>query len=200
MVNPLILELFFIFLLLPSILFFLKSTLITFFTLYIVSLYSVLILKNKSYVKKVFSEKKLDFKFIFYFSLTFIISGLGYIFLLDESLLFRFPLENFKFWFVLMVAYPLLSVLPQELVYRVFFFFRYKSLFKNNEKFLLIINTLLFSFGHIVFHNIHSIFITAIVSPIFAFAYLKRSFLTCLILHSIGGQIIFTLGLGKFFY
>ena len=62
------------------------------------------------------------------------------------------------------------------------------------------LNLIVFSYGHIVFNNLHAILITAIVSPIFAYAYLKKSFLTCVVLHSLGGQIIFTLGLGKYFY
>ena len=66
--------------------------------------------------------------------------------------------------------------------------------------FLVAINTLVFSLGHIVFDNIHAVLITAIVSPIFSYAYLKKSFLTCFIIHSIGGQILFTFGLGEFFY
>ena len=56
-----------------------------------------------------------------------------------------------------------------------------------------------FSYGHIVFNNVHAILITAIVSPIFTFAYLKKSFLTCVVLHSLGGQIIFTLVLVNIF-
>ena len=52
----------------------------------------------------------------------------------------------------------------------------------------------------LVFNNVHAILITAIVSPIFTYAYLKKSFFTCVILHALGGQIIFTLGLGKYFF
>jgi len=65
---------------------------------------------------------------------------------------------------------------------------------------LTLLNMIVFSYGHIVFNNVHAILITAIVSPIFTYAYLKKSFFTCIVLHALGGQIIFTLGLGKYFF
>ena len=64
----------------------------------------------------------------------------------------------------------------------------------------MFLNLVVFAYGHLVFSNMHAIIITAIVSPIFTYAYLKKSFLTCVILHTLGGQIIFTLGLGKYFF
>jgi len=36
--------------------------------------------------------------------------------------------ENFKFWCMLMVVYPLFSVYPQELIFRAFIFTRYREL------------------------------------------------------------------------
>ena len=119
--------------------------------------------------------------------------------LVDKKLLFIFPITNFKLWLLVIFIYPFLSVIPQEVVYRVFFFQRYFPK-TNNFYFPLILNLIVFSYCHLVFNNLHAILITAIVSPIFTYAYLKKSFLTCVILHSLGGQIIFTLGLGKYFY
>ncbi len=200
MANSLIIEFFIIFILLPSLLFFLKSTIITFFFLYLVFTYSILILRAGQDFSFSILKKRISTKFIIINSLIFIISAFSYTILLDESLLFKLPSEHFKLWLIVMIVYPFFSVIPQELIYRVFFFYRYKSLFKNNEIFLVAINTLVFSLGHIVFDNIHAVLITAIVSPIFSYAYLKKSFLTCFIIHSIGGQILFTFGLGEFFY
>lgn len=200
MANPIKkLEFFFIFLILPSAIFFLDSSIIVFLTLYLVFTLSIVIL----YFDKSFSftslRKKVDWKFIIIFSLIFFSLSFFYVILVDKDLLFIFPKTNFELWLLVILIYPFLSVIPQEIVYRVFFFQRY---FPNERSFyfLTLLNMIVFSYGHIVFNNVHAILITAIVSPIFTYAYLKKSFFTCIVLHALGGQIIFTLGLGKYFF
>lgn len=200
MANPLKkLEFFFIFLIIPSTIFFLDSSIIIFLTLYLVSILSLVIL----YFDKTFLftslKKKIDWTFVIIFSVIFFFLGFFYVLLVDKNLLFIFPKTNFKLWLIVIFIYPFLSVIPQELVYRVFFFQRY---FPNINRFYfpVFLNLVVFAYGHLVFSNMHAIIITAIVSPIFTYAYLKKSFLTCVILHSLGGQIIFTLGLGKYFF
>ncbi len=200
MANPLKkFEFFFIFLVLPSVIFFLDSSIIVFATLYLVFILSLVIL----YFDKTFlfasMKKKIDWKFIIIFSIIFLCLGFFYILLVNRDLLFIFPKTNFKLWLIVIFIYPFLSVIPQEIVYRVFFFQRYFPKI-NSIYFAIALNLIVFSYGHVVFNNLHAILITAIVSPIFAYAYLKKSFLTCVVLHSLGGQIIFTLGLGKYFY
>ena len=200
MANPIKkLEFFFIFLILPSAIFFLDSSVIVFLTLYSVFTLSLVIL----YFDKSFSftslRKKVDWKFIIIFSLIFLSLSFFYVILVDKDLLFIFPKTNFELWLLVILIYPFLSVIPQEIVYRVFFF---QSYFPNERSFyfLTLLNMIVFSYGHIVFNNVHAILITAIVSPIFTYAYLKKSFFTCIVLHALGGQIIFTLGLGKYFF
>ena len=200
MANPLKkLEFFFIFLIIPSTIFFLDSSIIIFLTLYLVSIFSLVIL----YFDKTFLftslKKKIDWKFVIIFSVIFFFLGFFYVLLVDKNLLFIFPKTNFKLWLIVIFIYPFLSVIPQELVYRVFFFQRY---FPNINRFYfpVFLNLVVFAYGHLVFSNMHAIIITAIVSPIFTYAYLKKSFWTCVILHTLGGQIIFTLGLGKYFF
>lgn len=200
MANPIKkLEFFFIFFILPSAIFFLDSSIIVFLTLYLVFTLSIVIL----YFDKSFSftslRKKVDWKFIIIFSIIFLSLGFFYVILVDKDLLFIFPKTNFELWLLVILIYPFLSVIPQEIVYRVFFFQRY---FPNERSFyfLTLLNMIVFSYGHIVFNNVHAILITAIVSPIFTYAYLKKSFFTCIVLHALGGQIIFTLGLGKYFF
>ena len=200
MANPLKkLEFFFIFLIIPSTIFFLDSSIIIFLTLYLVSIFSLAIL----YFDKTFLftslKKKIDWKFVIIFSVVFFFLGFFYVLLVDKNLLFIFPKTNFKLWLIVIFIYPILSVIPQELVYRVFFFQRYFPDI-NTFYFPVFLNLVVFAYGHLVFSNMHAIIITAIVSPIFTYAYLKKSFWTCVILHTLGGQIIFTLGLGKYFF
>ncbi len=108
--------------------------------------------------------------------------------------------ENPIFWLAVIVLYPLLSVYPQELVYRAFFFHRYKSLFKNNE-YLILTNAFLFGFMHIIFHNWIAVILTIGGGYIFAKLYIKTHSLSLLfIAHSLYGCMLFTIGLGEFFY
>ncbi len=200
MVNSLKLEFFFLFIFLPTLFFVIESTKMIFFVLYLVSLISFIFLKKEKNFDFEKLRKKIDWKFSLTIFVVFFIMGYFYTILLDPQVLFLFPKENFKLWLIVMILYPALSVIPQEFVYRVFFFQRYKPIFNKNFSVFLITNVFIFSYAHIVFQNIHSVIITAIVSPIFSYAYLKKSFLTCVVIHSFGGQIIFTLGLGKYFY
>ena len=193
------LEFFFIFLILPSIIFFLESSIFTFATLYLVFILSLVVLYRDKTFLLTSLKKKIDWKFVITFSVVFLCLGSIYTILIDENLLFIFPSSNFKLWLLVIFIYPFLSVIPQEVVYRVFFFQRYFPKI-NSFFFPMVLNLIVFSYGHLVFNNVHAILITAIISPIFAYAYLKKSFLTCVVLHSLGGQIIFTLGLGKYFY
>ena len=200
MVNPIKkLEFFFIFLIIPSTIFFLDSSIIIFLTLYLVSILSLVILSFDKAFLFTSLKKQIDWKFVIIFSVIFFFLGFFYVLLVDKNLLFIFPKTNFKLWLIVIFIYPFLSVIPQELVYRVFFFQRY---FPNINRFYfpVFLNLVVFAYGHLVFSNMHAIIITAIVSPIFTYAYLKKSFLTCVVLHTLGGQIIFTLGLGKYFF
>jgi len=113
--------------------------------------------------------------------------------------LFDLPRNMTMFWLLLIVLYPLFSVYPQELLYRAFFFHRYRSLFKN-KIYLLLLNALMFGWMHIVFHNMLAIIFTFIGAFLFADTYRKtRSLrLTCLE-HALYGNLLFTLGYGEAF-
>ena len=199
MVNTLRFELIFIFLFLPAILFFFNFTVLIFLILLGVFFLTFRILKNDKKFKFTVLKKKIDWIFCLLCFVIFFIGGFIYTLIFEKESIFQLPRENPLLWITILFFYPLISVIPQEFIYRVFFFHRYQSLF-NNKIYLIVINLIMFSFAHIVFQNFHAIFITALVSPIFAIAYLQKSFLTCVIIHSFGGQIIFTLGLGKYFF
>ena len=55
----------------------------------------------------------------------------------NEYLLFKVVYNKPMLWFFILVIYSFLSVYPQELIYRTFYFQRYTDLFKS--KYLLII-------------------------------------------------------------
>lgn len=104
------------------------------------------------------------------------------------------------FWAIIMVLYPLLSVWPQEMLYRSLLFHRYRPLFRT-ESALILASAAAFGFAHVIFLNWIAIAMTAAGGFLFARDYARhRSLpLTCLE-HSLYGCLIFTVGLGRFFY
>jgi uncharacterized protein len=116
------------------------------------------------------------------------------------DLLFSFVKRNPRFWALVMVFYPLLSVYPQELLYRAFFFHRYARLFGSGWG-MLLASAVAFGFVHIIFGNWLSVGLCVIGGLLFSFTYHSSGslLLTC-IDHAIFGDFIFTIGLGHFFY
>lgn len=199
----LVLEFIFLFLALPLILFFLSPIPVLPF-LWIVALWCLFILKKET---KISNEKFFSFKGIREVFKSMYLQFIGITAFLIILILFFMPdkifllvRENPIFWLVIMISYPILSVYPQELVYRVFFFYRYKEYFQNKNIFLLV-NSFIFGYMHILFHNWIAVLLTFGGGFIFAKLYEKTNSLMILfIAHSLYGCMIFTIGLGEYFY
>jgi hypothetical protein len=103
-------------------------------------------------------------------------------------------------WLAVMIFYPLVSVTAQEIMFRVFFLHRYGALFEGRLAFAVLLNAALFAFAHIVFASWITIFISFAGGLIFAWRYLTaRSFWAVVLEHSLYGNLIFTVGLGRDF-
>ncbi len=112
-----------------------------------------------------------------------------------------FPFYRPELWQFVILAYPLASVLPQELVYRTFFFHRYGPLFGERRWAAIVVNGALFGFGHVMFDNVIAVAGTAIAGVLFAYRYeTTRSFWAVWLEHSLYGALVFTVGLGGFFF
>ena len=135
--------------------------------------------------------------------LLFIVGGVGLfivVYFWDSSVLFRFSKRNFRFWLIILTFYPLLSAYPQEIFYRVFFFHRYKSIFGAGCK-LIIINGFCFGLAHLFFFNPWALILSTAGGLLFAYTYSRsNSVIVTTIEHGLWGDLIFTLGLGMFFY
>lgn len=118
--------------------------------------------------------------------------------------LFYLPRELPHIWCIVMIGYPLVSVYPQEFIYRVFFFHRYSPLFGTNRSGELtgfLVCGLVFGWAHIVFHNWQAPLLTILGGWLFSWTYKKTdSLLCCCVEHAIWGNMIFTFGLGHYFY
>lgn len=119
--------------------------------------------------------------------------------LVPERLL-DLPRHRPEFWLMIMVLYPLISALPQELIFRALFYRRYGHLFPGPNA-ALAANAAAFSVAHMFYQNPVAIGLTFAGGVVFALAYQRTgSFLLVVILHAVGGQIVFTSGLGIYFY
>jgi hypothetical protein len=113
----------------------------------------------------------------------------------------EFPTNRPETYARIMIAYPLFSVAAQELLYRSFFFHRYGPLFGSHAWLIVIVNGLLFGYAHIVMDSMFAIAATALGGMILAARYaMTRSFWAVFIEHTLWGWLIFTIGLGRYFF
>lgn len=121
-------------------------------------------------------------------------------FFYPESFL-SFPRRVPHLWLTIMVLYPLLSVLGQEFVYRTFFFHRYGPLFGTSRWAAIVSNAALFGFAHIIFGNWIAVIGTFFTGLLFAYRYdVTRSLWAVWLEHSFYGCLVFTVGLGRYFF
>lgn len=114
--------------------------------------------------------------------------------------LFGFPRRAPARWALVMAAYPVASVLGQELLYRVLFFHRYRALFPRAGV-AIAVNAAVFALAHAFYQNWVALALTFAGGLIFAWAYRRTgSFALVMILHVIAGWLLFTSGLGGYFY
>lgn len=114
------------------------------------------------------------------------------------DLLLTFPRVHTDVWLALLVTYPLLSVYPQEVIFRAFFFHRYRSLFPSRWG-RVTASGLTFGFAHIVFANWVAPIVTAVIGMQFALTYARtESTLQAALEHGLWGVYAFTIGLGWF--
>jgi len=112
------------------------------------------------------------------------------------SLIKRSPL----LWLAIFFLYPLVSVYPQELFYRAFFFHRYQPLFGSGWG-MLLASAFAFGFVHIIFRNWLAVGLCVIGGVLFSYTYqTSGSLLLACVDHAIFGDFLFTIGLGQFFY
>ena len=114
--------------------------------------------------------------------------------------LFSFVSSHPKFWIIVMFAYPVLSVIPQGVIYRAFFKERYAELFPHPTVRMLVAAAC-FSFCHVFFLNVWALLLTFIGGFLFWRTYEKTgSLLLANLEHAFYGDLVFTIGYGAFLY
>lgn len=115
------------------------------------------------------------------------------------NLLLRFPIKHFESYVLTFFLYPVASVFPQEIIYRLYYFHRYEVLIP--EKYLLMLsNAIIFGLTHFIYGNWVAPIATFLVSWIFIYNYYQtKSLLNVSLEHYLYGLIMFTVGFGYFF-
>jgi membrane protease YdiL (CAAX protease family) len=100
----------------------------------------------------------------------------------------------------LLFLYPVLSALPQELIFCSFFFRRYKPFF-GEGKGMVFASALVFAYAHVLYINPVAPVLSFAGGIIFALTYLKHKSLSLVTIeHALYGNALFLIGLGQYFY
>jgi uncharacterized protein len=130
-----------------------------------------------------------------------VVSALVHVYLPD--LLLTLPRLHPRFWAMVMVTYPILSVYPQGIVYRTWILNRYRPVFQPEgapPALLLFASAAAFAGMHLLFHNWIAVAATFPGGVLFARRHLSsRSLLVSSLEHALYGCFLFTIGLGQFF-
>lgn len=102
-------------------------------------------------------------------------------------------------WVVIMFLYPLLSVFPQEILFRTYLIARYQRILPSLiARYTL--SALSFGYVHIVFHNWVAPLLSLIGGAFFSFSYYQHQSLKWAALeHAAYGCMVFTVGIGAYF-
>lgn len=104
-------------------------------------------------------------------------------------------------WILIMVIYPVLSVLPQELVYRSYLYHEYKDIWDKRPGLFPWASAAAFGWMHIIFLNPVAVVMTIIGGYLFGQTYWRyRSLALVCFEHALYGCFVFTIGLGSYFY
>ncbi|MFD2518645.1 CPBP family intramembrane glutamic endopeptidase [Salinimicrobium flavum] len=123
----------------------------------------------------------------------------GFTWWIFPDLFFEYPMKHFGSYVVTFFLYPIASVFPQEIIYRVYYFHRYESLIPE-KPLLMLSNAIIFGLTHFIYGNWVAPIATFLVSWIFIYNYYQtKSLLNVSLEHYLYGIIMFTIGFGYFF-
>ncbi len=191
--NYKLIELIIITLLIPLIIVFLNLQIYVILFL-IVTCFLICLFKKEDLKKIPLSKNVNDYKKLIFRDLGLFMFLILFLDLLGEVKLIFFDLKNFHYLILLSLFYLIFSVIPQEIIFRYYFFTRYENVFKN-KCILIITNSLAFSIFHVIYLDIKIIFITFIGSLLLSSNYVQfKSLILVILQHFFFAQILLTLG------
>ena len=145
----------------------------------------------KNDIIEIILPKKKHFLYFIFFDIFLIISMIKLFG--DEFLLSNLDLKKYYFTSVLLLFYLLFSVIPQEIIFRFLFFYKYKDYFNKFE--ILLLNSLVFSFCHLIYFDIYILLFSFFGNLLFTFNYMQnKSLLVVIVEHFLLGQTLIILG------
>jgi len=124
----------------------------------------------------------------------------GLLYWLQPAAMFSFPRQQPNLWILVMCMYPIVSVVPQTIIYRVFFMHRYEPLFGKGWT-MVFVATAAFALCHIIFKHPLPILLTSVGGLLFAWRYWSTGSAPLSALeHAIYGDLAFTIGYGWYLY
>ena len=148
-------------------------------------------LRFKNDIIEIILPKKKHFLYFIFFDIFLIISMI--ILFGDDFFLKDLDLTKYYFTSVLLLFYLLFSVIPQEIIFRFLFFYKYKDYFNKFE--ILLLNSLIFSFCHLIYFDIYILLFSFFGNLLFTFNYMNnKSLLVVIVEHFLLGQTLIILG------
>ena len=148
-------------------------------------------LRFKNDIIEIILPKKKNFLYFIFFDIFLII--LMIILFGDDFFLKDLDLTKYYFTSVLLLFYLLFSVIPQEIIFRFLFFYKYKDYFNKFE--ILLLNSLVFSFCHLIYFDIYILLFSFFGNLLFTLNYIKnKSLLVVIVEHFLLGQTLIILG------
>ncbi|MAJ45856.1 MAG: hypothetical protein CBC35_00890 [Planctomycetes bacterium TMED75] len=119
---------------------------------------------------------------------------------ISDQPMFVFPRRNPGIWLIVLVLYPVLSVVPQGIVFRRWFVWRYRSILGTGTL-MILVGAVCFGCSHILFGNVVAPLLTCIGGVFFMRTYLRSgSGWLADLQHALLGDIAFTIGYGQWLY
>jgi membrane protease YdiL (CAAX protease family) len=110
-----------------------------------------------------------------------------------------FPKQHPQVWLLTLFIYPIVSVIPQELIFRTFFFHRYKRIMPSKHV-RLGMSSLSFGLAHMVYGNWVAVIMSGLGGLLFGYRYMQtKSTAVVVVEHTLWGTLVFTIGFGVFF-
>lgn len=101
---------------------------------------------------------------------------------------------------IILLSYPLLSALPQEMIFCGYFFERFSPIIRN-RKTMILASAIVFAYAHILYINWVAPLLSLIAGFIFAATYNRTHSLALVTIeHALYGISLFMIGLGWYFY
>ena len=203
--KPLILEVFLLCVLLPSIIILGHYGRSMFVFLWSAAMYGFVMMSyhHPQALKNAWKAEALRWQNIRPILLRWILVSIGlwiFLSLYHPASLFDIIRTRPQFMLFIFLVYPVLSALPQEFIFCTYFFTRYESLF-HRSWLMVLASATTFAYAHMLYVNPVAPILGFLAGLIFARTYARHRSLALVTLeHALYGNSLFLIGLGHYFF